>query len=275
MGDNIKLLCLDLDGTTLKDVCNIPEKNIEYIRKAYERGIKIALVSGRLFIHVVYFSKVLGIPTYIIGNNGTYVYDLEKEKLIYSSFLGVDNLVKIHNFVKEKPFNVHYSTIDTIYSNNKTEDYHNEEDKKEYAMKEFVIKDDETWDKIFKNHGPKVSKVVASSKDSQKLSSLIEEIRQIGDFEIEYSWINTIEILNKGEGKGRGLVELKNYLGLDTSNVMCIGDSGNDLSMFRESGYKVAMGNAIEDLKEKADFITLKNDENGVAYAIEKLLQYF
>lgn len=275
MGENIKLICLDLDGTTLKDVCSISSKNIEYIRKAYEKGIKIALVSGRLFIHVVYFSRVLGIPTYIIGNNGTYVYDLEKQEVIYSSFFGVDNLVKIHNFVKEKPFNVHYSTIDTIYSNSKLEDYHNEEDKREYAMKEVVVRDDREWSDIFKNHGKEISKVVISSKDNKKLSDLIYEIGHIGDFQIEYSWINTIEILNRGEGKGRGLVELKRYLGLSTQDVMCIGDSENDLSMFRESGYKVAMYNAIDKLKEVADFITLRNDEDGVAFAIKKLLQYF
>ncbi|EIA29412.1 Putative hydrolase of the HAD superfamily, partial [Candidatus Arthromitus sp. SFB-4] len=68
MHSNIKLICLDLDGTTLKDISNISEGNIEYINKAYNSGIKIALVTGRLFIHCLYFSKVLGIPIYAVGN---------------------------------------------------------------------------------------------------------------------------------------------------------------------------------------------------------------
>ena len=52
MHSNIKLICLDLDGTTLKDISNISEGNIEYINKAYNSGIKIALVTGRLFINL-------------------------------------------------------------------------------------------------------------------------------------------------------------------------------------------------------------------------------
>ena len=58
MENNIKLICLDLDGTTLKDISNISEKNIDYIRQAYNKGIKIALTTGRLFVHGMYFSKL-------------------------------------------------------------------------------------------------------------------------------------------------------------------------------------------------------------------------
>ncbi len=272
MNSNIKLLCLDLDGTTLKDVCTISDKNIKEIRRVHDKGIKIALATGRLFVHAMYFSKVLNIPTYVIGNNGTYVYDTKEDKVIYSSFFGVDNLVKIHKFVKGKPFNVHYSTIDTIYTNHKIEDYQNEDEKKEYSMKQIVITDDKVWDETFLNHGKNICKVVISSEDSEGLKELIKDIKSIGDFEVEYSWVNTIEILNKGEGKGRGVRELKKYLNIDKENVMCIGDSENDLSMFKECIYKVAMDNAIYKLKEQADFVTLKNNEDGVGHALEKLL---
>ncbi len=275
MHSNIKLICLDLDGTTLKDISNISECNIEYINKAYNSGIKIALVTGRLFIHCLYFSKVLGIPIYAVGNNGTYVYDVENNKVVYSNFFGVDFLVKIHKFVREKHFNTHYSTIDTIYSNNKLEDYHNEEDKKEYSMKEVVIDSEDSWDNVFKNHGDNICKVVVSSNDQNKLNDLILKVMELGEFEIEYSWVNTIEILKKGEGKGKGIIELRKYLDIDKKDIMCIGDSENDISMFRECGYKVAMNNAIDKLKEKADFITLDFDKDGVAYAIKNLLEHF
>lgn len=275
MDNNIKLICLDLDGTTLKDISSISDENIKYIRMAYEKGIKIALATGRLFIHGLYFTKLLDIPTYIIGNNGTYVYDCEKNKVIYSSFFGVENLEKIHKFVGEKHFNAHYSTIDTIYSNNKIKDYHDEENKKEYSMKELVIDNDDQWISIFTNYGGNISKVVVSSENNDYLSDLINKIKDIGDFEIEYSWVNTVEILKKGEGKGKGVLELRKYLNIDKENIMCIGDSENDISMFRESGYKVAMNNAIEKLKSQADFITLDFDKDGVAYAIKKLLECF
>lgn len=273
MENNIKLICLDLDGTTLKDISNISEKNIDYIRQAYKKGIKIALTTGRLFVHGMYFSKVLNIPTYIISNNGTYVYDVGKNLIVYSSFFGVDNLVKIHKFVKKKYFNVHYSTIDTIYSNSVLEDYDDEDKKGEYAMKEVVIEREESWEDIFKNHGGNICKVVVSSDEIEKLEDMLIRIREIGDFEVEYSWVNTVEILKKGEGKGTGIRNLKKYLNLETENIMCIGDGENDISMFKECGYKVAMKNGIDKLKDMADFITLDVSEDGVAYAIKKLLE--
>ena len=271
----IKLICLDLDGTTLKDISNISKENICSIRKAYHKGIKIALSTGRLFIHGLYFSKVINIYSYIIGNNGTYVYDTLNDKVIYSSFFGVDNLVKIYKFVKGKNFNVHYSTIDTIYSNVSISDYHNESNKGKYAMKEVVIEDEKYWYSVFEKHGNEICKAVVYSDDIAELELILNEIRDTNEFQVEYSWENTVEILKKGDGKGTGVKILKNYLGIDTKNVMCIGDSENDVSMFVESGYKVAMGNAIDILKEKADFVTLDVLDNGVSYAIEKLLEQY
>lgn len=272
MNKDIKLICLDLDGTTLKDVSNISKRNIKLIKKAYEQGIKIAFSTGRIFVHCLYFSEIVGIPAYIISNNGTYVYDNENKKVIYSSFLGVDNLLKIHKFVKGKPFNVHYSTMDTIFSNEVLSGYHDEDKKGKYAMKEVVISDESGWNSMFDSHGNKISKAVISSRNIDEVEDLIRDLRPQGFFELEYSWENTLEILKKGEGKGTGLKNLKNYLGIDTESIMSIGDSGNDISMFRESGYRVAMGNAINELKSMADFITSTVYDDGVANAIEKLL---
>ena len=125
---------------------------------------------------------------------------------------------------------------------------------------------------MFDLHGNIISKAVISSNDNNEIENLVNELKPQGFFELEYSWENTLEILKKGEGKGTGLKNLKNYLGIDTERIMSIGDSGNDISMFRESGYKVAMGNAINELKLMADFITSTVYDDGVANAIEKLL---
>ncbi len=275
MDKHIKLICLDLDGTTLRDISTISDRNVYSIKKAYDMGIKIAFVTGRLFVHSMYFSQVIGIKPYIICNNGTYVYDTISGSLLYSSFLGVDNLVKIYKFVKGKNFNVHYSTIDTIYSNTEMKDYVNEHVKGKYTMNVFVVYSEDYWKSIFKNKGDQICKAVIACDDNKKLEIVLEEIRKTDEFEVEYSWINTVEILKKGDGKGNGIKVLKGYLGLNTENVMCIGDGENDISMFCESGCRVAMGNAIDKLKDKADFITLNVSEDGVAYAIERLLENY
>lgn len=82
-----------------------------------------------------------------------------------------------------------------------------------------------------------------------------------------------LDITNNGVSKGNSIKILLNYLGLMKKDSIAIGDGINDLSMFEVVGTKVAMGNADSFLKENADYITLSNDENGVAYYIENLLK--
>ncbi len=81
-----------------------------------------------------------------------------------------------------------------------------------------------------------------------------------------------IEFIDKKVSKGNAVRTLAEKLGIDISQVMAIGDQGNDLSMIEAAGVGVAMGNGIDDLKSIAQFVTKSNDEDGVAYAVEKFL---
>lgn len=82
---------------------------------------------------------------------------------------------------------------------------------------------------------------------------------------------NNLELNAPGVNKGRGLLALADYLGLSASQVMACGDSGNDLAMVQLAGVGVAMGNATPDVLAAADFVTLDNNHDGVAAAIETL----
>lgn len=81
------------------------------------------------------------------------------------------------------------------------------------------------------------------------------------------------EVYSKKASKGNALSALQNYLGISGEETACIGDGENDLSMFEAAGMKIAMGNAVAELKEKADQVTASNDRDGAAAAIEKLLK--
>ena len=72
--------------------------------------------------------------------------------------------------------------------------------------------------------------------------------------------------------KGKALSVLAEKLGIDKSEIACIGDGENDLPMFDVSGLKFAMGNAVDELKKKADAVLSSNNENGVAEAVNMIL---
>ena len=82
---------------------------------------------------------------------------------------------------------------------------------------------------------------------------------------------NNIEINNINANKGNAIWMLADYLGVPRENTVSFGDALNDLSMIKAAGTGVAMANACDEIKEAADFITLSNDEDGVAYGIEKI----
>lgn len=82
-----------------------------------------------------------------------------------------------------------------------------------------------------------------------------------------------IELIAKETDKGNALQFLAGHLGVDMSNTVVIGDSYNDISMFQVAGTKIAMGNAVDEIKRMATTVTRTNDEHGVAHAIRNLLE--
>ena len=81
-----------------------------------------------------------------------------------------------------------------------------------------------------------------------------------------------VEVFAKGASKGTALSALAAHLGIRKEEIACIGDGENDLSMFNTAGLKIAMGNSVPELKEKADFVTGSNNRNGVAEAVERYI---
>ena len=81
-----------------------------------------------------------------------------------------------------------------------------------------------------------------------------------------------LEFLNKNSNKGAGVRMVAEYLGLTADQVICMGDAGNDHHMIEYAGLGIAMGNAMEETKALADYVTDTNDNHGVAAAIEKFI---
>ena len=81
-----------------------------------------------------------------------------------------------------------------------------------------------------------------------------------------------LECVPKGIDKGDSLSQLAQHLHIARETVMACGDGENDLSMIRYAGLGIAMANAVESVKAAADFVTLSNDEDGVAYVVERFV---
>ena len=266
----IKLIAIDLDGTLLNENSAITRESIETINKAMDEGVRIVLCSGRPMSGLYPYIKELGLDEdeeYIISQNGSKISTANNEiiKEILMEEADVNYLVDLAD--KEDVGVCIISGSDNYYAYNYSTP----------AMEhdaDLVFLDVEVLDRDLSKMENNDPMVVMAVDEKDKLDRFTDkyEAEISKQFEFVRSCSTILEFLNRGIGKGPALLYLADYLNLDISEVMVIGDELNDLSMFEIDAFKVAMGNAHQDIKDRADYITLANSEDGVGHAIKKFV---
>ena len=128
------------------------------------------------------------------------------------------------------------------------------------------------WEKMEEMNGHEMDKIHALFKSQDERLEAKQRIMELGDLSISDSMGTNLEINAPGVNKGMGLIQLGRLLGIEREEIMACGDGNNDLMMLKEVGFGVAMANGADEVKEVADYITLSNEEDGVAAAIEKFV---
>ncbi|KXZ39296.1 hypothetical protein SAMN05661008_00985 [Alkalithermobacter thermoalcaliphilus JW-YL-7 = DSM 7308] len=270
---NYKLIVTDMDGTLLNSKQTVSQRNKDALKKAQDMGIKVGIATGRIYTSAKYYAKLLGIQTPIIACNGAIIRDEVTGEEIYKNVLDKENSFEIINLCERYGVYYHFYDDKSFYCKrlgysslyyekwNKTQPEENRVDIR-------VIKDG----KEIINANVDPLKFLIIDEDINKLNDLMEELRQIPTLEVSKSWKNNIEVMNKGVCKGLALKRLSQYLDIKREEIIALGDNYNDLSMIEYAGMGVAMGNGEQIVKENSNYITKSNDEDGVAYALENLL---
>lgn len=261
----IRILAIDLDGTLLNSNKTVSEENKRVLMKKDKQGVNIILSSGKPYSYVRSVAHDIGLNSngFCISSNGAYIHKLSSDKPYKEFTINKENYREIFNFFNTFDVGVYALTESLIHS--PTSIISNGAIQESYSTKinihSFPIAELDSTSKISK---------VCLFGDSDYLDSLKGKI-PMGlheKYNIMRSDINFIDIISKKSSKGHALSLLAEELRLGTHEVMCIGDNENDISMMSISGVGVAMGNASDELKLVADFITTSNDEDGVAKAI-------
>lgn len=270
-----KLICLDMDGTLLSSPSIISEENRNAVLQAYNKGIKIAITTGRLFTSAKYYADLIGIKVPIVASNGAYVREKDREEVIYKSSLNEDQLERIYEVIKKYDLLTYFNTHDTLISEIVVGENHGYKVNNKELPEERRIKFDEGTDfkEAFKRHEGEILKAICVEEvDIDRLMKAKAELRQYKDLEVVSSWTNNFEVMNAGTSKGNAVKSLAEMLDIKQEEIICIGDSENDLSMIRYAGLGIAMGNAPDEIKKEADYVTDTNVNSGVAKAIEKFV---
>lgn len=265
-----KLICLDIDGTLLNSSHQITKKTKEIITKAISiKNIPVILVSARMPKGIVFLLKELGINEPIICYSGALVLARDLT-ILHNNYIPVDLIKQVYENIKDFYVNI------SLYKND--EWYIERMD--EWALQEKtitnIVPNIVPFEDLFKslenkNEGFNKVLIMGDSEIIKYLNTKISEIFQ-DNLNIYKSKPTYLEIMDKHTSKVNAIKLILQKYNVSKNELIAIGDNFNDISMIEFAGMGIAMGNAPEDIKSLADYTTLTNDEDGVAYAIEKFI---
>ena len=257
----IQLIAIDLDGTLLHEDKSLSKGNIEALHRAHEAGYDIVICTGRPLAGVRPIFEEIGLPDgnyYMIINNGCTTLSTKNWEIIDKEELSLEDMHRLQVLTEDTDVQL------TLFD-----------------MDHYLVVAPEASELVTMDAG------IVNSKPTLPIfqAMYVGDPSAIDDFQAKHEAaleadFNTVrsqdilfEILPKGACKASALQALSQTLGYRRDQVMALGDANNDLEMLRFAGYSVAMGNGNAAVKEIADFITLTNDEDGVAHAIHKLIE--
>ncbi|EGV00100.1 COF family HAD hydrolase protein [Mycoplasmopsis columbina SF7] len=249
----------DVDGTIYSRDAYVSNFNLSIIKQNH---ISFNIATGNPICPRMLKLAKLTDADYIIGSSGVQIYDYKNAKFIKEQYLDKEVVRKIFKLFKEKNVSAAAWSSQIFY-------VFREEDQ-EFLNKIYFRSESFEQFEIVKdfNDIKDVAKIEVYFENTENIDELIKNLEQL-DCKIIKTHMN-IEILSYGASKGRAiswmLENVFNHVNAD--DVMVIGDSENDFSMFKRFYHSYVMNNAKDEVKEKANNITKDVNEHGLGYAV-------
>ena len=283
----IKLIASDLDGTIIGRNNNIFENNLKAINDINNKNIDFVICTGKTYPIVKSMCSKFN-ASYGIFGNGNQIINLKTGEEIYKRLLTDEQVYSCIDIAKKHNLHVH------VYTNNELIT----EELKYMDLRNYRLQHDKFYDSFLqitivhnledylKSTNTEICKLIISSeKDLTNVKNNILDvqnvdittIRKYGEYKDniinkEYEYL---DISPKGVSKDSALTFLENYLKIDNSEVMAVGDNLNDLDMVKNSGIGVAVANAYTELKDVAKYTTTKPvEQGGFAEAVYKFIEF-
>ena len=261
----VELIACDMDGTLLTEEFRLTETTREAVKALTDGGILFVLVSGRMVASLLPFHDELGLSTPVIAYNGAMIWDVGRQELIEHTPIPYEIAQEILSFGRTERFHVQYFWDDKFWTTERNPWLEVYETRT--GLTASIAQSLDTF-------GP--DRLPAKVQFITKPSAVPELVLRLRDRFGERLYVTStlpeyVEMMHPDVSKGRALRRLGEILGVRPQNMLAVGDAQNDETMFEVAGFAVAMGNARDDVKRKAHFITTTHEENGVVHALETL----
>lgn len=264
-----EILVLDIDGTLTNSKKEISPLTLAALLKIQERGHKVVLASGRPTHGILPLADKLKLSEYggfILSFNGAKITNCKTNEIVFQKFLPHDIIPKLYDAAIENSVGIMSYEGDTIISGTPIDEFIEIESRVNNIP---IIRINNFPDYLTFD----VNKCLMTGAGDHLKD--VEQIMKNGfqdQLNIYRSEPHYLELMPPNIDKAYSLSVLLDKLGLSREQLICCGDGFNDLSMIQYAGMGVAMANAQNVVKEVADYITLSNDEDGVAHVIHKFM---
>lgn len=264
-----QLLVLDLDGTLTNSQKIITPKTLKALFRAQESGVKIVLASGRPTYGIEPIAKQLKLKQYggyILSYNGGQIIDYKTGEILYRQSVPQNEIPHLYEFAKRHDLAIMSYDGNDIVTENPDDQYviieANINNMPVRGVESFLATIQHPVTKcLIVGEPTKLAEVEKVAK--QEFGETINLFTSAPYF---------LECVPPGIDKALSIDRLIKKLNMTKDNVVACGDGYNDLSMIQFAGLGVAMGNAQSGVIDAADFVTLSNDEDGVAYVINNYI---
>jgi len=282
-----KLIAIDIDGTLLNSKNEISPQTMSILKNASKKGIYIVLTSGRLTENVKRFCCEIGADKYLIAENGASIINIQTGEIEYSKYMSKDTVKKVLDFCDEN--NIYYM----LYTNKElivrsikhmTMFFYKQKENPNARIKTVIASR-----KYIESVTDNFSKLMICDEDRAVYNNIIAKLNKFTEIDVspvphisiknveingkkkklEYSYA---DICEKGANKWNAIKFLADKLGISDEEIMAIGDNINDIKMIENAGLGVAMQNGSPHVRALADIVAPSNDEDGVAYVVEKYI---
>lgn len=270
---DIRLIASDMDGTLFNSRHEISDRNAAAILEAQKKGVLFALCTGRISQYGALHVNDKGISCPVIGGNGGAIWDDTKKEIISQHPIEADIAMAVDDLLHHYGMLYYAFLADNIVSSDEKINHPNASWKDGAMTKAYGIPFGGGREKMrnaVENEQP--FKFFVARQPDDVYEKVLAEVKKIKGIYVTSAGKNSIEIMKDGVNKCSGVEELAAMYGIPMEKVMTMGDYDNDIPMIRAAGLGVAMGNALDEVKACADYVTDTNDNDGVAKAIEKFV---
>jgi Cof subfamily protein (haloacid dehalogenase superfamily) len=273
----IRLLAIDIDGTLLNPTFQVSEADLRAIRRAHELGVEVILVTGRRHTFALPIAESLGLDMWLISSNGAITRSLAGETF-HRDLLPAETCRRLCRSMQEFRGN----TVLTFDTNEKGAIVLEHMDELGASIQRWLEKNMNYIEFVIPVENALTSDPVQAmfcgtiARMHEALAALaasgLENEVTVLRTEYPVRDLSIVDILNQGCSKGHALERWAKFRGIAREQVMAVGDNYNDVEMLAYAGRPFIMGNASEELRSSGWTVTLRNDQNGVAAAIEQVL---